>query len=255
MLVNASMREEPVARGVRPALMVVAALLLLPGPAAAASGGEAALPDPAAPVLPVEDALAPAAGEEPSLPGPGAPAADPLAPVIGAGAVAGPPPLPLAGPVPSVSALAAGCPGAGSRPRRGRARTMRAALLCLVNHARARNGVRALHADGRLSRAAGRHARDMVRRRYFGHQRIGGRSPSGRARAAGWRGSALGEAIAYGCGRMGSAASTVRAWLNSPGHRAILLSRSYGRVGIGLATRAPVSCRGGATWVLDAGRG
>jgi uncharacterized protein YkwD len=42
--------------------------------------------------------------------------------------------------------------------------------------------------------------------------------------------------------------------MNSPPHRAILLSRTYGTVGVGVADRAPVSCRGGATWVLNAAR-
>jgi uncharacterized protein YkwD len=240
--------QEP--RGVKRSLLVIAAALLLPASPAAAAG-EVPVADPGA----VGDVLAPVAGGDTA----GAPAAEPApatadaGTAIGDGAVFGIAPLPIA--PPDVTALAASCPGAGSRPSRARADTMRAAVLCLVNHARARNGVRALHGDAHLARAARNHARDMVRRRYFGHQRIGGRSPAGRARAAGWHGSALGEAIAYGCGRLGTAASTVRAWLNSPGHRAILLSRTYGRVGIGLAKRAPVSCRGGATWVLDAGRG
>jgi len=240
--------------------MVVAALLLLPTPAAAAAG-DAVIADPG---TGVDDAVAPIVGEEaapgtpasevPAVPaGSAAPPADAGA-AIGEGAVVGPLPA-LPGPVPDVSAFASGCPGAGSSPRRARASTLRSAVHCLVNHARSRNGVRSMQGDGRLARAARNHARDMVRRRYFGHQRIGGRSPAGRARAAGWRGTALGEAIAWGCGRSATPAATVRAWLNSPGHRAILLSRTYGRVGIGLAKRAPVSCRGGATWVLDAGRG
>jgi len=242
--------------------MVVAALLLLPTPTAAATG-DAVIADPG---TGAEDAVAPIVGEEvppvateaPAVPDGGAvPPADAgavIGAVIGVGAIVGPLPA-LPGPIPDVSALASGCPGAGSAPRRARASTLRSAVHCLVNHARSRNGVRSMHGDGRLARAARNHARDMVHRRYFGHQRIGGRSPAGRARAVGWRGSALGEAIAWGCGRSATPASTVRAWLNSPGHRAILLSGSYGRIGIGLAKRAPVTCRGGATWVLDAGRG
>jgi uncharacterized protein YkwD len=153
-----------------------------------------------------------------------------------------------------VTAFVAACPGSGSLPARARPATLRRAVQCLVNHARASNGMRALHNDARLARAARNHARDMARRHYFAHQRLGGRSLTGRARAAGWRGSALGEAIAYGCGSPATAAWTVRAWLDSPGHRAILLSRTYRRVGIGLAKRAPVACGRGATWVLDAGR-
>jgi uncharacterized protein YkwD len=93
----------------------------------------------------------------------------------------------------------------------------------------------------------------MARRRYFAHQRAGGPSLSARARSAGWRGHAIGEAIAYGCGRLATPAAIVRSWLASPGHAAILLSRGYAKVGVAVVGRAPVACRGGATFVLDAG--
>jgi uncharacterized protein YkwD len=129
----------------------------------------------------------------------------------------------------------------------------RAALLCLVNAERAAHGVRALRWDGRLSRAATRHARDMVRHGYVGHQRGGGAELDARLARAGWHGSAWGETIAYGCGRAGSPRRTVRSWMASSGHRAVILSGAYGRAGIGLARRAPVGC-GGRTWVLDVGR-
>ena len=130
----------------------------------------------------------------------------------------------------------------------------RAKLMCLINRERARRGVRPLRGDRRLSRAATRHARDMARRRYFAHQRDGGPSLGARLARAGWRGDAAGETIAYGCGPTGSPRAIVRAWMNSAGHAAILLSGAYGRGGPGLARRAPVRCRGGATWVVDVGR-
>jgi hypothetical protein len=51
------------------------------------------------------------------------------------------------------------------------------------------------------------------------------------------RHKALGETLAMlgGCGRK-AAGRVVRMWMNSPGHRAILLSSSYRRVGIGKRT-------------------
>ena len=129
----------------------------------------------------------------------------------------------------------------------------RARVACLVDRARGSAGLRGFRGHPALARAAGRHARDMVRARFFGHQRAGGPSLRRRAKRAGWRGGRLAEAIAYGCGRSASPAAIVRSWLRSPPHRAILLSSSMSRVGIGVARRAPVSCRGGATFVLDAG--
>jgi uncharacterized protein YkwD len=142
---------------------------------------------------------------------------------------------------------AAGCAGARTLAAR------RAAVACLVNRARASAGLSGFRGHRSLSRAASRHARDMARARFFGHQRIGGPSLRSRARRAGWRGGRLGEAIAYGCGSGAAAASIVRSWLNSPPHRAILLSTRMSHMGVGVARRAPVSCRGGKTFVLDAG--
>jgi uncharacterized protein YkwD len=184
------------------------------------------------PVAPVAPLLALAEGI--------APAALPAAPAAAAPAAAAP-----------VATLARACSGARSRSG---ARRRAAAVRCLVNHARARSGLRGFRPSATLARAARRHARDMVRRRYFAHQRGGGPSLEGRARAAGWRGAALGEAIAYGCGRTSTPVSIVRMWLASPPHAAILLSRDLGKVGVAVSGRPPVSCGGGATYVLDAGR-
>jgi uncharacterized protein YkwD len=129
----------------------------------------------------------------------------------------------------------------------------RPALLCLVNRERRAAGLAPLRRDRRIARAAGRHARDMVRRGYFAHRRGGGPDLGARLSRAGWRGTAWGEAIAYGCGERGSPRAIVRGWLASPSHRAILLGTGYRRAGVGLAR--PAQCgEGGATWVLDAGR-
>jgi uncharacterized protein YkwD len=154
----------------------------------------------------------------------------------------------------ATTTAASGCPGAGARAARASRARLRSALLCLINRERARRGVRPLRHDRRLVRAATRHARDMVRRRYFGHQRSGGPDLHARLARAGWRGTAWGETIAYGCGASGSARAIVRSWMASGGHSAILLSGRYGRGGPAVAKRAPVRCRGGATWVLDVGR-
>jgi len=214
MLVHARVQGTKAARRAGAAVTVV---VLLPAGAAAAQGTTAA----AVPQGPLSIA-APLTGGTPS-----APVAAPRAKTAGS------------------------CSGANHRSgTTARARTVR----CLVNQTRARSGLRGFGASATLARAARNHARDMARRRYFAHQRAGGPSLMTRARSAGWRGRAIGEAIAYGCGRLSTPASIVRSWLASPGHAAILLSRSYSKVGIAVAGRAPISCSGGATFVLDAGR-
>ena len=172
------------------------------------------------------------------------------------------PPLPV--PLPQVPAVSSApsislpltvpaaqpCPGAR---RRTGARARRIAVGCLVNKARTSAGLPGFSWSRALGRAAARHARDMARRGYFAHRRGGGPSLVRRARAAGFRGRNLGEAIAYGCGPRSTPASIVSAWLASPPHRAILLSGRR-RVGIGVAGRPPTRCGGrGSTYVLDAG--
>jgi uncharacterized protein YkwD len=160
-------------------------------------------------------------------------------------------PIPLPAAVPL--ATAGRCAKTHTQPSRLAATVARAALLCSINRARAAHGLPALSAERHLRRAANGQARDMVRHRYFAHQRAGGPSFGARLRSAGWHGSAAGEAIAWACGSTAGAAATVRAWLHSPPHRAILLSGAYRRAGVGVAGHAPASCGPGATWVLDAG--
>ena len=149
-----------------------------------------------------------------------------------------------------VATAAAPCGGADLRQDVHR---QRAAVRCLVNRARAWVGIRGFRRSGALTRAATRHARDMARRGYFAHRRRGGPDLLRRARRAGWGRGAVGEAIAYGCDSNATPLTAVSNWLASPPHRRILLSRRLSRGGVGVATRAPISCQG-RTYVLDAGR-
>jgi uncharacterized protein YkwD len=165
------------------------------------------------------------------------------------------PTLPVGGtapggaPVVPVPSGAGRCLGAGARAGRASGARMRWAVLCLVNQQRARHGRGALTPDGRLMRAAGRHATDMARRHYFGHVSPSGSGPLSRVRAAGWHGG-VGEAIAWGCGSLSTPRATVRAWMASPPHRAILLSRSRS---VGVGYKRARGCGGRDFWVLDVG--
>ena len=49
----------------------------------------------------------------------------------------------------------------------------------------------------------------------------------------------MGEDLAWGAGRRGSAQGIVRAWMHSPEHRKVILTASYREVGIGLVWGAP----------------
>lgn len=152
------------------------------------------------------------------------------------------------------------CSSAHVAVRRATLRRARDATLCLLNRVRARHGLPQLRLSPKLSRAARRHSRDMVRHRYFQHNSRDGRSPFTRMRATRYvpRGASwtLGENIGWGSGPLAQPIALVRAWMHSPPHRANILSRRFRDVGIGIAPGAPVDTRGrsGATYTTDFGR-
>ena len=120
---------------------------------------------------------------------------------------------------------------------------VRDAMLCEIAAVRERRDVRGLRGNAQLDLAAGRHAFDMWERRYFSHVSPGGGDLADRARRSGFakRGCSwmAGEVLAWGVGSRSTAAGTVRAWMNSPSHRRILISGRYGQVGIGLVAGTP----------------
>jgi uncharacterized protein YkwD len=151
------------------------------------------------------------------------------------------------------------CPSASATPAKAGKRTTVYATLCVLNAQRARHGLRPLELNGRLARAARRHARDMNRRNYFSHESLGGGSFLDRIRRTGYlRGAGrwtVGENLAWASGGKAAPRTITQMWMNSPGHRANILSASFREVGIGVAYGAPV--RGdvtpAATYATDFG--
>ena len=130
-------------------------------------------------------------------------------------------------------------------------------VVCLVNDERRDHGLRALDVSLRLRYAADHHAADMVERGYFSHRSPGGAGPADRARRAGYGSSArrwsVGEALAYGTGRLSTPSRIVAAWMHSPGHRAVVLYASAQDIGVGAVAGTPRG-RGGVTVALEVGR-
>jgi uncharacterized protein YkwD len=162
--------------------------------------------------------------------------------------------LPLAGgAVAATDADAQSCRGARSAP----GANAPSITLCVINAERRARHLSALTANVRLARAAQRHASDMVARGYFSHVSLSGQSFSDRlrrvnyARGCAWSG---GETLAWGTGSQASPAAAVDAWMHSPPHRAILLSRGFREVGIGIAAGSPGNAASGATYVGEFGR-
>jgi uncharacterized protein YkwD len=107
------------------------------------------------------------------------------------------------------------------------------AVVRSINRQRAHHGLAHVRASVPLARAADYHSWEMLDADYFAHESRDGGSFADRIRRfANHR--AVGETLAMmgGCGRK-TAHRVVRMWMNSPGHRAILLSTSFKRVGLG----------------------
>jgi uncharacterized protein YkwD len=157
---------------------------------------------------------------------------------------------------PTASAAGA-CDSANASANRVSKRIMVRATLCVLNVQRARHNLRPLKLNRKLSRAARRHSRAMTRQRFFSHTSPGGATFVDRIRGTGYlsgaRSWSIGENIAYGSGSRGTPRAIGSAWMNSPGHRANILSSSFRSVGIGIAAGTPVG-GGGATYTTDFGR-
>jgi uncharacterized protein YkwD len=160
--------------------------------------------------------------------------------------------------VPSPAA-AARCKHADAQPGDASQKALRVATRCLLNKKRREHAIRKLRRNGRLHRAAGRHTVDMARRQYFSHTSISGASFLDRIRRTGYlrraRGWSVGENIAWGTGELSTPRSIVRAWMNSPGHRANILNGRFREIGVGISFGAPVrsSVRPAATYTTDFG--
>ena len=158
--------------------------------------------------------------------------------------------------VPSASAAGA-CSSANATAAKASKRALVRATLCVLNAERARHRLRPLRLNHKLSRAAQRHSRAMARKRFFSHTSPGGASFVDRIRSTGYLSGArswtVGENIAYGSGNRSTPRSIGSAWMNSPPHRANILSGSFRSIGIGVASGTPVG-GGGGTYTTDFGR-
>lgn len=153
-----------------------------------------------------------------------------------------------------VLAGAGSCASADARAASVGADVHARAVRCLVNAERERRGLARLRPNRALTAAAGRHARDMVRRGFFDHRSPDGSTPATRARRAGYPSPSVAETIAWGTGFLGTPAATVKAWMASAPHRRILVDRRVRDIGVGVALGTPrTTAAGGATVTADVG--
>jgi uncharacterized protein YkwD len=157
---------------------------------------------------------------------------------------------------PARAQVAAACAAAGQPLGATTAAAVEAAIVCRVNGERAERGLAPVARHGALELSAGRHAADMVARRYFAHVSPSGGNVEKRARRAGYLTApcwALGEDLGWAPPDAASADAVVDAWMDSPTHRAVILDGDFREARIGLVTRAPTGDGRGATFVLELG--
>jgi uncharacterized protein YkwD len=115
-----------------------------------------------------------------------------------------------------------------------------ARMLELINQDRASNGLPTLEWDERTAEVARAHSREMLATGQVAHISTKTGNAADRVRAAGIKSAAVLENIAraYGVGE------AEEGLMNSPGHRANLLSRAVTHVGVGIVFGEAVAGRG-----------
>lgn len=103
-------------------------------------------------------------------------------------------------------------------------------VVDLVNEQRSKYGLKPLKVSAELSRIARLKSQDMRDNRYFSHTSPTYGTPFQMMKDFGIKYRSAGENIAMG---QRTPSEVVTAWMNSPGHRANILSSSYGKIGVG----------------------
>lgn len=103
----------------------------------------------------------------------------------------------------------------------------------LTNKERAKNGLSALKVDEQLSKAARAKSVDMQTKNYFSHTSPTYGSPFDMMKQFGVTFRGAGENIAMG---QRSPQEVVNSWMNSSGHRANILNKSFTHIGVGHAS-------------------
>lgn len=102
-------------------------------------------------------------------------------------------------------------------------------LVDLTNQGRAEQGASALRVEPMLVAAAQRKADHMAQGEYFAHTSPDGKTPWYWLTEAGYRFSYAGENLAV---NFSESENVVRAWMNSPSHRANILNPNFTEIGI-----------------------
>lgn len=110
------------------------------------------------------------------------------------------------------------------------ASSMETEVLRLVNIERQKQGLSPLKLSSELSKVAKMKSQDMADKNYFDHTSPTYGSPFDMMKQFGIKYTTAGENIAKG---YNSAEAVMNGWMNSPGHKANILSSNFGTLGVG----------------------
>jgi uncharacterized protein YkwD len=147
----------------------------------------------------------------------------------------------------ALQAVASACSGA-TTPAGGLP-----AMFCGINVVRHAYRLRPLRDNGTLNRSSLLKA-DAIRRCGFTHTPCGMRFTRTFQSAGYFPARTVGENLAWGQAGLGSPVSVLGMWLNSPGHRANLLSYRWRDIGIATLQGTMFGRDGVTLWVTQFGR-
>jgi uncharacterized protein YkwD len=130
-------------------------------------------------------------------------------------------------------------------------------VIAGINQIRRARGLRPVRNNARLAAAADFHSKDMARKGYFEHDSANGTAFWRRIErfypSRGFRSWTVGENLLWASQSYGPGFA-VREWMNSPPHRANILSREWREIGIGAVTvaSAPGEYRGRSVTIVTA---
>ncbi len=164
----------------------------------------------------------------------------------------------LAPATPASAVELSSCSGAYAEPTAGFQPEVRRATLCLLNEERTQRGLDGLRSSDTLQTVAQSYAQHMVTGSFFDHVSPTGSMFVDRIKSSEYLdagdGFYVGENLAWGAGPRATPERIVSAWMDSPDHRANVLSGRFRDIGIGVVVGVPVAGGGqGATYVTEFG--
>lgn len=128
-----------------------------------------------------------------------------------------------------------------------RAKIDQASIVAAINAARAAHALPPVFPDARLDDAARDRMDEMLDLSYWQHRSPDGTSPFRWLRSRGFDYRVAGENLAAG---FETAGVVLESWLESPGHRANVLSREYSRIGVAVIDGNPARRMGGRSVIV-----